>query len=720
MESGDLCCQRDENASSDVSASCDRVSVSTPDGRQLILAAAPVRKGASFAAWSLAVASPVMIGIALWLGSGQEVSSGFDLTTFISLGALFVAFPLVGALVAGRMPRNPTGWIYSASPALIAAGVLAILTASLIQSASSDAGSWPGWWAMLGSALFALGVGVLGVFGLLLFPDGHLPGRGWRWSAAFGAVSICVTVWTLALAPRLVDDPLIVNPVDLGSIGGVIDEIGAYAVLAVGLAVMVAALSLVARYRRSTGPEKTQLSWLGLVSALLVVALVAGFVVNAAGLDDSAIGLTVRVVTWISVLGVPVSIGFAVLRRGLYGAAPMVTRSVVYMVLTILLASVFGVVVGATTMLFPGDQRLGGVLLAAAVVAVIVQPLRDRVQRRVTRLFYGYRDEPYRAMLGLGRRLGDASTPENVLAEIADAIAVSLRVPSVSVEMITSRDTVRVDHREPRHGVTEVPLSVRGDVVGRLIVGHREPGQKLGNADLHLLEVLATQAAIAVEASRLALELQESRNGLVAAREDERLRIRRDLHDGLGSALTGVGLGLHAAASQLGADDPAHRLLEDLIVEIGAAIEEVRRIVADLRPPLLDELGLEGAICEQAQRLSHRTGTLAIVVDVDKAVSGLPTAIEAAAYRIATEALTNVAKHSGAQHCAVRITVPEQVHVEVVDDGIGLGPGSSSGNGISSMHRRAEELGGVCAVYDAPGGGTRVEARLPVTLAGAT
>jgi signal transduction histidine kinase len=238
----------------------------------------------------------------------------------------------------------------------------------------------------------------------------------------------------------------------------------------------------------------------------------------------------------------------------------------------------------------------------------------------------------------------------------------------------------------------------------------------LGDADVRLLVDLAAQAAIAVEASRLALELHDSRRGIVTAREDERLRIRRDLHDGLGSTLAGIGLGLHAATRELSQGDPAYRMLEDLIAETTSAVKEVRRIVAGLRAPLLDEFGLESALRQQADRLTQRSSTLEIEMYFDSANSHIPSAVEGAVFGIVSEALTNVARHSMAKHCTVRIQVAEDVQIEVVDDGAGFSPEASTGNGVSSMRQRAEELGGHVTITSDPTRGTRVQAQLPAVF----
>lgn len=664
-------------------------------------------------AWCLLAVPLVGLGVVMWLLSVHDPPDPGDLTFLVSVVVPLVAFQLVGALVVRRMPRNLVGWVYVASPALVAVALSAELGGVLIEMTGALGGSWSGWVALVGNGLFALGIGTLGIFGLLLFPDGRLPDRGWRWLAAYGGVSVGVAAIAQALQSDLVPGGSIGNPIAVGSMASAIDQVGDYAAIAVGLAVAASAVSVILRYRRALNPEKAQLAWLGLAAALFVISLAAGFVLSIAGLGESVVGQLTRVITVLSIFAIPVSIGFALLRRGLYGAAPVWGSSVVYTVLTLLLASVFGVVVGFVAFLFPGEERIGGALVATAVVAIIVQPLRERIQRRVNRLFFGYRDEPYRAVVGLGQRLGGAATPESVLGEIADTIASSLRVPAVSVEMVTSGGIVRVDHGEAHLAVTEIPL-VSGDrTVGRLIVGSRESGRALGDADIRLLEDLAAQAAIAVEASRLALELQESRRGIVTAREDERLRIRRDLHDGLGSSLAGIGLGLHAASSELSQGDPAQRILEDLIAETTSAVQEVRRIVAGLRAPLLDEFGLESALRQQADRLTQRSPTLEIEVHFDSANPHIPPAVEGAVFGIVSEALTNVTRHSMAQHCSVRIQVNDDVQIEVVDDGVGFNPDVSAGNGVSSMQQRAEELGGRVTIASDLEGGTRVRAQFP-------
>jgi signal transduction histidine kinase len=226
-----------------------------------------------------------------------------------------------------------------------------------------------------------------------------------------------------------------------------------------------------------------------------------------------------------------------------------------------------------------------------------------------------------------------------------------------------------------------------------------------------LFEDVARQVGVAAHAVRLTGDLRTSRRQLVTAREEERRRIRRDLHDGLGPTLAGMSLQLGSARTLLGRDaGAADRLLERLVEETQAALADVRRLVYDLRPPALDELGLVPALRQQAQRFPG----LEVVVDAPEPVGPLPAAVEVAAYRIATEALTNVSRHAAARACTITIAVNGALELEVCDDGRGMPAGWRAGIGVTSILERAAELGGSCELHAGDGGGTRVHARLPL------
>ncbi|MFH1474616.1 MAG: sensor histidine kinase, partial [Chloroflexota bacterium] len=280
-----------------------------------------------------------------------------------------------------------------------------------------------------------------------------------------------------------------------------------------------------------------------------------------------------------------------------------------------------------------------------------------------------------------------------------------------------------VGSRQP--AVTTLPLAHGAEPVGRLVLGVRSGERGFRADEQGLLEDLARQAGAAIHALRLRDDLARSHERLVFAREEERRRLRRDLHDGLGPTLASIGLRAEASAETLAIDPAtARRLLDELGADVRAALADVRRLVDGLRPPALDELGLLGAIEQQATRLEGGAGLATgtrIVLDLPGSpLPELPAAVEVAAYRIAVEALTNVVRHAEARTCHVRIRAADDLTIEVVDDGRGLLVDQRPGTGIESMRGRAAELGGTLSIAPRPGSGVRVIARLPIRPALAT
>jgi signal transduction histidine kinase len=246
-----------------------------------------------------------------------------------------------------------------------------------------------------------------------------------------------------------------------------------------------------------------------------------------------------------------------------------------------------------------------------------------------------------------------------------------------------------------------------------LVVGKRGAGEAFSPADLQLLDDLAQQAAVAVHAVALTTDLRRSRERIVTAREEERRRLRRDLHDGLGPTLAAIAVRAEAAKRVLGSDpERAVEALTSIAADAQSAVVEVRRIVQDLRPPALDELGLVGAVRARADHFGEH---LVIDVSAPERLDDLPAAVESVAYRIVSEALTNVVRHSGASHAWVCIEDdPHALVIDVSDDGAGVAAGDPVGVGLASMHERAAELGGTCSISPRSEGGTRVHVVLPV------
>jgi signal transduction histidine kinase len=255
------------------------------------------------------------------------------------------------------------------------------------------------------------------------------------------------------------------------------------------------------------------------------------------------------------------------------------------------------------------------------------------------------------------------------------------------------------------------------ETIGHLIVSPRSPGEEFGAADRRLLGDLARQAGIAAHAAQVTTALRQARLGLVTAREEERRRLRRDLHDGLGPALAGVTMGLHATRTTIGIDPGrAADMLGGIEKQVEDAVRDIRRLVYGLRPPALDEYGLYRAIQQYAANVEGQRTAAGLTITVaapERGLGELPAAVEVAAYRIATEAITNVSRHARATACHVRLELDGVLHVDVTDDGTGMSAGTPSGIGLAAMRERAAELGGELSVSSA-GEGTRVWARLPI------
>jgi signal transduction histidine kinase len=288
-------------------------------------------------------------------------------------------------------------------------------------------------------------------------------------------------------------------------------------------------------------------------------------------------------------------------------------------------------------------------------------------------------------------------------------------VPYVAVELIDEEGShVAASLGSAKGGEERVPLHYRGELVGELTLGLRLGEGEFSPADRKLLGDLARQAGVAAHAVALTLALQRSRERIVTAREEERRRLRRDLHDGLGPALAGVALQLDAAATLVERDPTAvDEQLVRLRDQTQDVIADIRRLVYELRPPALDELGLLGALREQAARLD---GGLHVTVDGPDRLPELPAAVEVAAYRIGLEALTNVVRHANARACTVRLAAngTGALDLEIADDGNGLDPDRRAGVGLGSMRERAAELGGTCTIEPRREGGTLVRAQLPL------
>lgn len=490
--------------------------------------------------------------------------------------------------------------------------------------------------------------------------------------------------------------------------------------VAVVVPALVVSFAVFARtYRRTTDPAgRAKIRWaslgaLGAIAIGLFGYMLPELVLHRPLLPASWIGLTA--------LPLPLGLAAAILLDHLFDIDVVVRRTFVYGGLTLGVVAVYVIVASGITAVVGGEHGFGVSLLATGVAALVALPLRDGLQRAVSRFLYGERDEPWRAMRRLGQRLELAAEPERVFPTIVDTVADALRLPYVGLELVgaDARLAMVAEHGRRQEAVVTVPIADGTERVGSLDLGIR-PGERGFRADeLELVEDLARQAAIAIRAVRLRADLARSHERLLLAREEERRRLRHDLHDGLGPSLAAIGLRAEASAELLSSDpETARRLLDELGADVQTTLADIRRLVDGLRPPALDELGLLGAIQQQAARLEGTTnagpGPVITVVSSPDPLPVLPAAVEVAAYRIAVEALTNAVRHAAARMCQVRLTATDQLRIEVVDDGRGLPAGQTPGTGLESMQARATELGGSLRIDRPRGGGTRLEAGLPI------
>jgi signal transduction histidine kinase len=634
--------------------------------------------------------------------------------------------PLLGALIVWRQPTNRYGWVWcllglavAVRGAAFAYQVWAWYVAPMQRG---DYSIQPGGFeaAWLGTVMDTLALGLVPLV-LLLFPDGRPPSP--RWRPLVWATMVVAVVWTLstAVAPGQMfgGAPNLIISLD-GPPAELARWLEAELLWPVLLLTAVGALSLLARFRHGHGRQRQQVKWLAYAAVLLTATLVAELIRQPTGLLRNlhiwhATGLAGAIPVAIALWAVYLAIGIAIFRHRLYDIDRLINRTVVYGLLTAGGVGVYVAVVEGAEWLLREGVGLGGSLVATGVIAVGFAPARDRLQRWVDRRLYGERHDPVRALARLGERLRDAPGGE-VLAAVLQIVCETLRLPSASLRVEDGAEVAA--YGQPGAVSESIPLEHEGQQVGALLVSPRAGEQRLGAADRRVLQVLVAPVAVALHAVQLSQELQRSRERLVAAREEERRRLRRDLHDGLGPILTAVTLKADAARSALGtAPDRADALLADLRGDAKQAIGDLRRIIYDLRPAALDELGLLGALDEQVDQFGRQG--LTVTLQAPPILPVLPAAVEVAAYRIVTEALTNVARHAHAGRATVTVSVDEGFCLDVQDDGTvstANGTGWRPGLGLQSMAERVAEVGGTLDVGPTPSGG-RVQASLPLELA---
>jgi signal transduction histidine kinase len=641
-------------------------------------------------------ASLLGVGISLWVA----VTDDQPVLTPAFNAAVVVAFTAVGAVVAAARPANRVGWAMLVGGALWALGGAGADLAH--HGIVVDPGTVPAVavFAIGGQALRAIGWMGVTLIVPALFPDVRRIEKRW-----LSRVLVIIVVGSII-------DPLTDKQADLTNLGAwhnpiaparPWDLVSALAFLAHVPLSLVATIGVVAllirRWRHGDSLRRQQLTLLAVAAALPFVAAPVAFATGSGGWIFGA-----------AALPLPFAIGFAVLARGLYDLRTAANRTLVWLTLSAIVAGVYALfIAGATSLLHVGRDVAWLPWAAAAIVAVSFAPFRDGLQRAVNRVTFGHWDEPYEVLAALGQRLEASGDADRLLADVIaelqglglhDVSVVDLRGEPVAGDPVEAADVV------------SIPLAAYGQPVGTL--RYRNPTTPMRARDRRLLDDLAGHLGGVLHARHLTSDLQTALERLVVAREEERRRLRRDLHDGLGPALAGHLLRLDVIAGKVSPGSPAATDIDALRDELRVTVLEVRRVVEGLRPPALDELGLAGALQQVTLRLTAGTA-IEVDIQVDD-LPPLPAATEVAAFRIVTEAVTNTVRHSHATTCHAAINaVNGHLRIEVTDDGQGLPsePSAPTGHGLHTMRERAEELGGYLHVTTRDG--VTITAELPLS-----
>lgn len=652
-----------------------------------------------------------------------------DATGFLSHQLLLplstVVYALLGVAVISHQPANPIGWLFLVTGTAYAltalsAGIIAYGSSlpAAISPALADLALWLGNWIWLPATILPT------TFVFLLFPDGRLPSPRWRpvaWAVGLGLALIAVG---LALYPGPVESwgtgP---NPYALAGADALLDLLitaGSALLLIGGVGSILAVLF---RYRLSRGIERQQMKWLAYVAAIIVIFMFVSVPVWLTGGLSDPVAMEVNIaLTNVVMLLIGIAAAVAIVGYRLYDIDILINRTLVYGVMTGIILLIYTLVVGAASILFGSQGNWLLALGATGLVAVLFLPIRNRLQRGVNRLLYGQRDEPFEVMARLGQRLEQTITPDSAYPTIVETVAQAMRLPYAAIQIPRDGRRRTVDsYGKPGNDLVSYDLTHQGEIVGWLQVGRRAPDEALNPADERLLRNIARQAGAAVHNAQLTADLQRSRQQIITSREEERRRLRRDLHDGLGPSLASLLLEARVLRRMIRDDqDAAEKLAEEMQADIRTTIEDIRRVVHELRPPALDDLGLAAAVQVMAAKIGREenqgngaVGGLRVEVDAPSDLLQLPAAVEVAAYRIIQEALTNVVHHAQARCAVVRLRLDRQLLIEVADDGVGINGGRVGGMGLRSMRERAAELGGSFSIEPAPGGGTIIRAALP-------
>ena len=696
-------------------------------------------------AWMSFAVITVLFTSPIW-SIGLTVQAAGSTGNFL-FALMAYTFPLVGILILSRLPRNTIGWILLLIGFVWGVGIAmdVVIHYALAKGDLHMAALWDAW----GGWLWVPGVGIMGTFLILLFPDGRLPSPRWKivgWIAFF---SMAVASFGITFSPGSIDNTTTLeNPLGIESLRSVFDVL-IVSIVVIPLCVVASAVSLVMRFRRSRGVERLQLKWVtgGTAVVAILYAVAMAFSLNTSWnkAETPLLASIAQTLAGASFWLIPASIGIAILKHRLFDIDVVINKTVVYGSLAAFITAVYvAIVAGAGAILGAGGEpNLALSIFATAVVAVAFQPVRERVQRFANRLVYGKRASPYEVLSRFSETVASSYGTEDLLPYTAETLreatgasrsCVWLRQGERLVPAATSPPDAAyaiearslVEEAIPEvPGEAAAPIWHQGELLGALTIEKRGD-EPVMPADRELLDHLASQAGQVLRNARLnanlearlaelahqAGEIRRSRQRIVAAQDDERRALERNIHDGAQQHLVALAVKLKLAKT-LASRSPEKgvSMLAQLRGEVEDTLSALRELAAGVYPAALEEKGVAGALEEQVKSSS---------VPVHIRAEGLgryPLESEATAYFCCLEALQNVAKYADATQ--VQVTLGEeqgQLSFRVEDDGRGFDATSTAyGSGMRNMADRVSASGGVINVTSTQGVGTVVEGRIPVS-----
>ena len=651
---------------------------------------------------------------------------------------IFTSMAFIGSLVAARRPGNAIGWVLLWGALFI--GEAFVSDEYARYTLVTKPGGLPGgvWAAWVSSWSWAAAIIPLVTFLFLLFPDGRLLSRRWRpvaWAA--GVVLALVTVAGM-LNPNIDTTYGVKNPIGIAGAGGLIESVIGVAFLSLAVLGLLSVWSLILRFRRSHGDEREQIKWFALAAGLLIGWLVLSTIGQVAGivwLYDSWFN---TVVSGLAFLALPVAVGVAILKYQLYEIDVVIRKTVVVGVLAVFITVVYVAIVAGIGAVAAGSlsNRLLPIV-AAVVIAVAFQPVQAAARRLANRLVLGPRATPYEVLSAFSERVAGTYATEDLLPRMARILGegtgaqraeVWLRVgeklrPAAawppSDEGTRSEPIPIQDGELPSlgSGVDALPVRQDGELLGAIAVT-KPPSEPLSPEEQKLLAHLAAQAGLVLRNVRLTEELrarleelQASRVRIVAAQDQERRRLERNLHDGAQQQLVALAVKQRLAEGMVRRDpDKAVSMLAELQQDTTEALDNLRDLARGIYPPLLADKGLAAALEAQARKSS-------VLAEVEAdGVARYPQEAEAAVYFCCLEALQNVAKYADASRVTVGLSGRNgELAFSVADDGRGFDADTTPlGSGMQNMADRLAALGGSIEVRSRPGEGTTVTGRLPV------